>query len=629
MEGRNTYIQNNDDVEAMRAYLELLPPMGGVAEISVLEACGRVTAEAVFARFCDPVYNAAAMDGIAVVAEKTFAATEQKPLTLTEGEDFYYINTGGALKGDYDSVIMIEDVLQEGGGKVKIISPAYPWQHIRTVGESIVSGEMVLPSNHKVRPIDLGALIASGAKTIKVYQKPRVGIIPTGTELIEDPDQLAVGKLMESNSRVFAALAAEYGGEPMRYSPIKDDKALLRESLARAVAENDLVIVNAGSSAGTKDYSAGIIAELGQVVVHGVAIKPGKPTILGIIDGKPVIGIPGYPVSAYLVFELFVRPLLLRFTGQENYQGEYVTAVLTKRIVSSLKNAELLRVALGYVEGKLVATPLDRGAAAVMSLVKADGILVVPRLTEGIEAGEQVSVRLIKPLALIKETLVITGSHDLIIDVLADKMKISSAHVGSMGGIMAQKRGECHLSPIHLLDEATGEYNISYVKQYFPKQKMALIKGVGRIQGLMVEAGNPLGIKDFNDLRSRKLRFANRQKGSGTRILFDYQLKKLGISAAEINGYEKELNTHMAVAISVKNSVADCGLGVLSAAKAMGLDFIPVGMESYDFLVPERFLADERVQNFIHLLKSRDFQNKLAEMGGYDCARTGEIQIIE
>jgi len=626
---RNTYIQNNDDVEALRTYLALLPPMGSEEEISVLQACGRVTAEAVFARFCDPVYNAAAMDGIAVVADKTFAASEQQPLTLTEGEDFYYINTGGALSGEYDAVIMIEDVLQEGGGKVKIISPAYPWQHIRTVGESIVSGEMVLPSNHKIRPIDLGALIASGAKTIKVYKKPLVGIIPTGTELIENPDDLSVGKLMESNSRVFAALADEYGGLPNRYSPIKDDKDLLRAAISRAVAENDIVIVNAGSSAGTKDYTSGIIGELGEVVVHGVAIKPGKPTILGIIDGKPVIGIPGYPVSAYLVFELFVRPLLLHFTGQENYQGEYVTAILTKRIVSSFKNAELLRVALGFVEGKLVTTPLDRGAAAVMSLVKADGILIVPRLTEGIEVGEEVSVRLIKPLALIKETLVITGSHDMIIDVLADKMKISSAHVGSMGGIMAQKRGECHISPIHLLDEATGDYNVTYVKQYFPNQKMALIKGVGRIQGLMVEADNTLGIKDFADLRGRKLRFANRQKGSGTRILFDYELKKQGIPFAEINGYEKELNTHMAVAISVKNSVADCGLGVLTAAKAMGLDFIPVGMESYDFLVPQRFLEDERLKHFIQLLKSEDFQTKLAQMGGYDCSHTGEIQIIE
>ena len=308
---QNTYIENNDDQQALKDYLEALGDLHGtVEEIPVLDAVGRITWEAVFAKFCDPVYNASAMDGIAVVAEHTFSATDTEPLTLKPEQDFIYVNTGNEIKHPFNAVIMIEQVLKNEDGTVSIIAPAYPWEHVRTVGESIVSGDLILPSRHKIRPIDLGALLAGGITTIKVYRKPKVGIIPTGSELIEDPDRLEPGRLMESNSRVFAALTEEYGGEPNRYAIVRDNPDLLRQSIVRAVEENDMVIVNAGSSAGSKDYTVHIIEELGQVVHHGIAIKPGKPTILGVVQGKPVIGIPGYPVSAYLVFDLFMRPLI-------------------------------------------------------------------------------------------------------------------------------------------------------------------------------------------------------------------------------------------------------------------------------------------------------------------------------
>lgn len=627
---RNTYIENHDDQQALQDYLQALGELQGEAEeLSVLDAVGRITYQAVFARFCDPVYNAAAMDGIAVVAEHTFAATETAPLRLQPEQDFVYVNTGNEITAPFNAVIMIEQVLQHADGTVSIIAPAYPWEHVRTVGESIVSGDLILPSRHKIRPIDLGALLAGGITSIEVYRKPLVGIIPTGNELIEDPDLLEPGRLMESNSRVFAALTEEYGGQPNRYSIVHDSPDLLREAISKAAAENDIVIVNAGSSAGSKDYTVHIIEQLGQVIHHGIAIKPGKPTILGIVQGKPVIGIPGYPVSAYLVFDLFLRPLIYGLTGQSQQQEQYVEATLTKRLVSSFKNAELLRVALGYVNGRLVTTPLERGAAAVMSMVKADGIVKVERLCEGLEAGATVQVRLLRPLSKIKNTLVITGSHDMMIDVLADQMAVSSAHVGSLSGIMALRRKECHMAPIHLLDETTGIYNQSYVRQYFPGQKMALISGVGRIQGFMVPKGNPKQITGIDDLKQRRVTFANRQRGAGTRILFDYVLKQQGMAAEEINGYEKEYATHMAVAISVKSGVADTGLGVYSAARAMNLDFIPLSNEQYDFLLPAEYLEDERVQQFISILSSASFQQQLLDLGGYDVAHTGKIRIIE
>ena len=627
---QNTYIENNDDQQALKDYLEALGDLHGtVEEIPVLDAVGRITWEAVFAKFCDPVYNASAMDGIAVVAEHTFSATDTEPLTLKPEQDFIYVNTGNEIKHPFNAVIMIEQVLKNEDGTVSIIAPAYPWEHVRTVGESIVSGDLILPSRHKIRPIDLGALLAGGITTIKVYRKPKVGIIPTGSELIEDPDRLEPGRLMESNSRVFAALTEEYGGEPNRYAIVRDNPDLLRQSIVRAVEENDMVIVNAGSSAGSKDYTVHIIEELGQVVHHGIAIKPGKPTILGVVQGKPVIGIPGYPVSAYLVFDLFMRPLIYRVTGQGRQSEDYVEATLTKRLVSSFKNAELLRVAVGYVNDRLVTTPLERGAAAVMSMVKADGIVKVERLCEGLEAGASVEVRLLRPLSEIKKTLVITGSHDMMIDVLADQMPVSSAHVGSLSGIMALRRKECHMAPIHLLDEETGVYNEAYVRQYFAGRRMALISGVGRIQGFMVPKGNPKQITGIENLRERKLSFANRQRGAGTRILFDYTLKQNGIAIEEINGYEKEYATHMAVAISVKSGVADTGLGVYSAAKAMDLDFVPLANEQYDFLIPAEYLEDERVQQFIGILSSDEFKQRLTDLGGYDVSHTGEVRIIE
>lgn len=627
---RNTYIENHDDQQALQDYLQALGELQGEAEeLSVLDAVGRITYQAVFARFCDPVYNAAAMDGIAVVAEHTFAATETAPLRLQPEQDFIYVNTGNEITAPFNAVIMIEQVLQHADGTVSVIAPAYPWEHVRTVGESIVSGDLILPSRHKIRPIDLGALLAGGITSIEVYRKPLVGIIPTGNELIEDPELLEPGRLMESNSRVFAALTEEYGGQPNRYSIVHDSPDLLREAISKAAAENDIVIVNAGSSAGSKDYTVHIIEELGQVIHHGIAIKPGKPTILGIVQGKPVIGIPGYPVSAYLVFDLFLRPLIYGLTGQSQQQEQYVEATLTKRLVSSFKNAELLRVALGYVNGRLVTTPLERGAAAVMSMVKADGIVKVERLCEGLEAGATVQVRLLRPLSKIKNTLVITGSHDMMIDVLADQMAVSSAHVGSLSGIMALRRKECHMAPIHLLDETTGIYNEAYVRQYFPGQKMALISGVGRVQGFMVPRGNPKQITGIDDLKQRRVTFANRQRGAGTRILFDYVLKQQGMAAEEINGYEKEYATHMAVAISVKSGVADTGLGVYSAAKAMDLDFIPLSNEQYDFLLPAEYLEDERVQQFISILSSASFRQQLLDLGGYDVANTGKIRIIE
>lgn len=625
---RSTYIDNKDPDEAKEIYYGKLNLKPQWEEIDVTDSLGRVTFEAIYAKVSSPNYNAAAMDGILVESSKTIGASDVNPKVLEKDKDFIYVNTGNVVIDPYDAVIMIEDVIETEKGNVKILKGAHPWQHVRPIGEDIVATEMILPSKHKIRPIDIGAMISGGIEKVKVYKKSKVGIIPTGTEIIENIEDLKTGKIIDSNSRVFEGLIEETGGLPNRYSPVEDDYDILKESVRKAVKENDFILIIAGSSAGTKDYTVKVIEELGQVVIHGVALKPGKPTILGIINNKPVIGIPGYPVSAYLVFETFVKPLLLKTVGLEEQKANIVKATISKKIVSSLKNRELVRVNLGYVEDKLVATPLSGGAGVTMSLVKADGIGIIPQNLEGVEAGNKIDVKLLKSIDKIQGTLVSIGSHDLIMDVIGDMMSLSSGHVGSMGGILAMKRGECHIAPIHLLDTETGEYNISYIKKYFQGQKMALIKGVKRQQGFIVKKGNEKNIKDFKDLTKDDVIFVNRQKGAGTRILLDYYLNKKNIKPTNIKGYDREMTTHMAVATAVKTGSATVGLGISSAAKALDLDFINVAFEDYDFLVPYALIGDEKIKKLIYILKSDEFRERVSILGGYEFKNTGKVIVV-
>lgn len=626
---RNTYIDNIEVEKSKIKYYEKLNINNKYEEINVIDSVRRITYEAIYAKYSSPNYNAAAMDGIAVKSKDTSNATEVNPIILEEGKDFSYINTGNVIDEKYDAVIMIEDVIDLSDGNIKIIKSAYPWQHIRQIGEDIVATEMIIPSKHKIRSLDLGALLSGGIKKVKVYKKPQIGIIPTGTEIIENVDDLENGKIIDSNSRVFEAAIKDIGGVPNRYSPVKDDYELLKESILKGIKENDILLINAGSSAGTKDYTVNLIDELGEVIVHGIAMKPGKPTILGIIDEKPVIGLPGYPVSSYLVFDEFVKPLIERFIGKEESKRDIIKAHISKRIVSSFKNKELIRVTLGFVDERIIATPLSSNAGATMSLVKADGIAIIPRNIEGVEAGEIIDVELYKPLNEIKNTLVSIGSHDIIMDVLSDMMKLISGHVGSMGGILAMKRGECHIAPIHLLDEETGEYNISYVQKYFKGEKMTLIKGVKREQGFIVKKGNPKNINNFKDLKRKDISYINRQRGAGTRVLLDYNLKLNDINIEDIKGYKRELNTHMAVATCIKTGSADAGLGIYSAAKALDLDFTKVTDEEYDFLVKEKDLENAMIKEFIKKLKSNEFKERVEKLGGYGLDNIGEIVMID
>ncbi len=636
---RNIYLKMKTLQEAREILFQTfanLPPLPA-EKILVPDAVGRVLAEPVNARLSSPNYHLAAMDGLAVKAKITFGASAAAPRELIVGRDAIYVNTGHVLPQDTDAVIMVENVNEINEHRVEIEAPAFPWQNVRRVGEDIVATELLFPQNHVITPYCVGALLAGGIFRVPVKKKPAVLIIPTGSELVDwrklQLHDIKPGQVLETNSFVLGKLVEKCGGTFTRHEMVVDNTAKIKQALKTAVNEDyQLVLVLGGSSAGSEDFAKTAIIDLGDVLVHGVTIMPGKPIVMGSVENKPVFGIPGYPVSAIIAFEQFVQPLLHALLGQPHLQRETVEVQPTKKIASKLGVEEFVRVKLGEVGGRIVATPLPRGAGTITSITEADGIIRIPNHVEGINDTEKVSTELLRPLPAVRRTIVIVGSHDNSLDVLADQLKaghseltLSSSHVGSMGGLMAIKRGVCHLAGTHLLDTEDGSYNISYLKKYLPDTAVKLIHLVQRDQGLIVSAGNPKGIRGIEDLGRKDVRFINRQKGSGTRILLDYKLKQLGIKADAINGYQNEEFTHMAVAVSVLSGSEDAGLGIYAAAKALDLDFIPVVIEQYDLVIPLEYFETAPIQILFEIINSRTFKQRVEALGGYSTARTGEI----
>ncbi len=629
---RNIYLSNTPRSEALERFLANVSIPRRTETVPVKEALGRVTARAVFAALSMPGFHAAAMDGIAVRAAHTFGASDQKPLRLLPDQDYQEVDTGDPLPEGFDAVIKVEDIQPVADKAVEILAPAAPWQHVRPVGEDVVAGEMIVPAYHLLRPQDLGALLAGGVNAVEVLQRPRVAVIPTGSELIPADAARKPGRIPDFNSTAIGAYLQEWGADPVLYPIVADDRALLKETLARAVGSADMVIINAGSSAGREDYTASIIAELGSVLLHGVATRPGKPTILGTISGKPVIGLPGYPVSAYMSLEWFVRPLLYLYRGTAPPERERLMVSLGRRIVSEIGVEEHVRMAVGFVNGRFIANPLDRGAGVTMSLVRADGLLIIPENSLGFEQGQTVEIELYRPAAALRHNLLVSGSHDLIIDLLATALKekdsrlsLSSAHLGSMGGINAIGKGQAHLAGMHLFDPESGAYNVPYIRKMLPGCDLCLVNLAYRMQGWIVPPGNPDGIKSVADIAAHKISYVNRQHGAGTRVLFDYLLAQEKLTPADIYGYQREEYTHLNVAASVAAGSGRAGLGILPAARAFGLDFIPVTEERYDLLMEAEFYRSPEGQAILEVITDPLFQKQVEAMGGYSMRESGRL----
>ncbi|MBB5349365.1 molybdopterin biosynthesis protein [Desulfoprunum benzoelyticum] len=634
---RNIYLDNKPLDEAKAIWHQALADAGFFdrrpeQKIAVDDCLGRILARPVFALRSSPSYNAAAMDGIAVHFLDLANASESNPVRLGRAR-FTPVNTGNAIPEGCNAVVMIEDVHYLSDDEVELILPATPWQHVRTIGEDIVATELILPEGHQVRPIDQGAMLATGVTELWVQCPPKAIAIPTGSELIQPGQVGQPGQIIEFNSRILAGYLNEWGAVARRSAPIPDDPLKLKEAILAAVADNDIVILNAGASAGTRDYTSQVLAEVGKVIVHGVAIKPGKPVILAIVGAVPVIGLPGYPVSAVLTMRLFLRDMITAFLGREKITPPEVEATISRPFHSHMGVDEFVRVTLGRVGDILMATPVGKGAGAVMSLVRADGLLTIGAGKEGIGAGEKVAIELLRPQAEVDATLVCIGSHDNILDLLANQLhterpliRISSAHVGSMGGIMAIKRGEAHLAGTHLLDEATGEYNVAYIKRFLANIPLQLINLCYREQGLLVARGNPKNIQGFGDIAEHGHLFINRQGGAGTRLLTDKCLADLKIGRERIQGYQREEYTHMSVAAAIASGSADTGMGIRAAAVALDLDFVPVAEERYDLIIPKKFLHDDKITRVLHLIRTNQaFQQRILALGGYELRDSGKV----
>ncbi len=606
--------------------------------VQISDALGRITSEPIFAGCSSPAYHSSAMDGIAVRAEKTYGATEKHPSLLTEQQDYIWINTGQPMPDPFNAVIMVEKLHQVDETRVEIRSSAHPWQNVRKVGEDIVATQLLFPQNHRIRSCDLGALISGGLSSVQVWEKPVVAIIPTGSELISHKalkkgDPVKGYQIIEYNSVVLAGMVREADGVPVVYDIVPDREDDIRKALRLAVdSGTHMVIINAGSSSGSKDYTVHVINEAGKVLVHGVAMMPGKPTILGMVKDKPVVGNPGYPVSAIMSFEQFVKPLIYSLQGRRTPAPRRIQVWPTRDIPSRLGLEEFLRVSIGKVNDKFMATPLERAAGAITTLTRAEGIIRIPALSEGITQAEAVTAELLVDEQDLNNTLVIIGSHDITIDILADEIRqqghnirIASGNVGSLGGLMAHKKGACHISGSHLLDTETGEYNISYIKRYLKGIPVSVFNLVQRDQGLIVAKENPKGIQGIHDLVNTDISFVNRQAGSGTRILLDYKLNALGLTPESIKGYDHEEFSHMNVAVDVLSNAADCGMGIYAAARALNLDFIPLEKEQYDLIIPDTLVDQPNIQVLLTIISSPRFRKRVASLGGYDPSNSGRL----
>ncbi|MFP4255290.1 MAG: molybdopterin biosynthesis protein [Desulfobacterales bacterium] len=635
---RNVYLKMKTLQEARQLVFRHLAagPKTRGQTVDVSDAVGRALSRPVYARLSSPGFHSAAMDGVAVKAENTFGASETNPKTLKTGGDAVFVNTGHVLPQHADAVIIIEDVEILDENTIRIEGPAFPWQNVRRMGEDIVATELLFPRHHVITPYCIGALIAGGIREVKVIEKPGLVFIPTGPELIdykEATGRLAAGRVIESNTHVLGKMAEKCGAVYTRYNIVPDDPELIGEAAKQAAysEESDMILITGGSSAGSEDFAREVIASLGEVLVHGVAMMPGKPTVIGVINGKPAFGIPGYPVSAIMAFEQFAVPLIASMLGQPEPEYETIEAEPARKISGRIGMDQFIRVKLGSVGTRTVASTLPRGAGTITSITEADGIIRIPADREGIREGEKTAARLLKSRGSVEKTIVAVGSHDNTLDVIADLLRaestsftLSSSHVGSMGGLMAVKNGLCHFAGSHLLDENDGTYNISYIRRYLPDIPVRLVRLAEREQGIITAPGNPKNISGISDLAEKDITFINRQAGSGTRVLFDYHLKTAGLDPDSIRGYEKEEYTHMAVAAAVLGRSADAGLGINAAAKALGLDFVPVATESYDLVIPEAFFYTGRIALMLEVIRSESFTERVNAMGGYHTGNTGK-----
>ncbi|MGB9899803.1 MAG: molybdopterin biosynthesis protein [Pseudothermotoga sp.] len=630
---RKIYLKKLDVAEALEVFKKGLQKVGffvpETETIPTTESLKRVLAKPVYANRSVPTYNSAAMDGIFVRSLDTTGATKTNPKVLSK-DQFKFVNTGGRLEPPFDAVIMIENIHVIDDDHVQIFESVPPFHNIRLIGEDLCEKDMIFTRYHRLKPYDISLLLAAGVFELEVIRKIKAVIIPTGDEIIPPQCDPNDGRIPETNSSLISNYLDELGVVVDVHQPVNDSYESILSAVSKMVLSYDMVLLNAGSSAGSFDYSYHVLNDLGEVVAHGLNIRPGKPTILSLVNSKPVVGLPGYPGSCYVVLDHIVKPIIFEKYKTLPSNEAVVEAVSTRRIFSSISEDEFIRVSLSRVKDRYVFVPLKRGAATMEALAKMDGTAVVPKGVEVLDEGQKISVRTCKSIEEIDKNILFIGSNDPLVSILADMIKerdhtvsMSITNVGSMGGLMAIAKGYAHIGGIHLLDPNSGEYNLPYVKKYL--KNFILVKFIRRNQGLIVQKSNPKRIEGIEDLVRKDIRFVNRQKASGTRILLDYHLSRLGIDQSQINGYDDEEFTHINLALKIKRGLADVGLGIAPVAQIMDLEFIPLFWEEYDLLILPEFIEDSRFQLIMNTILSESFRNNALTWQGYDLSNVGEI----
>lgn len=601
-----------------------------VETIATVQAVGRVTAAPVVAQISSPHYYQAATDGLAVRSTATFAATRETPSRLKLGPDGVFVDTGSALPDGFDAVVPMHEIKLVSTEEVQVDRPSAPWRNVRPTGEDLAAREVILPRDHRVGPLELGAMLAGGVNQVQVYRQPRVAILPVGTHVVEAGATPGVGQMIDSNSPILAALVEQLGAVAKRFPVTPERAEEVRETLLMALVDYDLVIVVAGPSYGTA-LVAHLLGEVGECTLNGVAFKPGHTVTMGQVEGKPVLALPFYPVSAFLSYKLFAKPVLERKMGLAPRLLPIEPADLAIAIRSPAGTEEFLRVKLGVVGGRTVAVPISRGAALLMSLVRADGLVQVPAHCEELQAGTRVDVKRLEPVRPIEGNIILLGTHDITYEVINGQLMrahpeltLFTAATGGKRGLEALTKGLCHLAAMHMFDEEEGDYNLPHVRR--AEIPLVLVNLFSRDLGLVVAQGNPKSIQGLEDLLRPEVNFINRQLGSGTRMLMEYHLRQAKLDTSKIKGFNQEAYTHMSAAAAVSSGAADAGLGIPATAKASRLDFVPCFRERLDLAIPKRFFNLYAIQGLLQVIRSSTFRREAtAHLAGYDFQQSGTV----
>ncbi|MEM2218717.1 MAG: molybdopterin biosynthesis protein [Candidatus Korarchaeum sp.] len=613
-----------------------------IERVLIWNALGRVIAEDVVSSVDVPSFDRATVDGYAVRAEDTFWADEDNPVELkvvggaSAGHPFLgevrrgeavEVATGAPIPRGANAVVREEFTSRRGDGIIvrRAVSPS---ENVQGAGSDIRIGETLVYRGTVLSPRELGVLAAAGIREVSVLAKPRVGIFSTGDEIVQPGERLEYGKIYDVNSSTLFSSVIEDGGDPVFLGILPDDYESIKRALSESLIENDLLLISGSTSVGAGDVMYRVLEELGPpgVLVHGIAIHPGKPTVIAEARGKLIIGLPGYPTSCLTVYREVVSPLIRRWSRKPSGAEGEVIAKAAERIHGERGRRDLMPVHVVKDE-ELLVFPVPTGSEAISTLSRADGYIVMDELREIVEEGEEVRVKLFVDRIA---DLSVIGSHCLGLEAILAELRdrgssVKFVPVGSYGGFKAVARGEADISGVHALDPETMKYNVPFLRRFSLEGKALLLRGYERVQGLIVKKGNPKGIRGIRDLIERDdVILMNRNRGSGTRILLDYLLRReaesLGMSFEEVTsnilGYWSEAKSHNAVAAAVKNGVADVGIGIEVVARLYDLDFIPLVEENYDFLVRRASLRKKAVEDFLEVLKDPEIRRRINSISG-------------